>query len=628
VLSVVAMLLAAAPALPPECELPETRDVAVLSKLSKLDGTLSASLDAVATWCFDSSGAWSSGLKPKQGVAARESEPVGECKKAISACESAQAALMAALEWRGLAKAALLDFDRPYRGQKYAPKRTGLRETPNEAADCSARSRTDLFAMAQSRMDVARLMSLIQSEYANYKTWLYKGSLVCRNELKAAKKDPTRASVAVDKPNAPVLPGSAPAAGGREGEVASGPPTASGKTEPAATAAPGGHSGAAAAATTADAGRAAVVAAAGPGVGTAAAAADAGAAAAAPTEKPRAVALAIPVALPPEGPPPAASAGAPSRDAEVEAMLVRWRSYAARQAENEKDRDYTLGFLASREVRACRCSRVNAAAVVRALEHREGGETGLALLRADDAANTRCVECGLDAFGPWKSRSTKQCALVDGLTDYEISRLGASDDANGIPPRCFDDVLRARAAKAAKADAGRPVVALQVAQPAVTGTLTPMPAPQPQPVAQPTARPQPAGQPNAQPQPQGQPVASSGQAVPGGGNYGPPMTGPGVPAGGYDAFVPPAGFAPSIPREDGRMYVRLSMSATCTAEINPGPIQARTGDLLLVPFAARQLSVKSPCGGLAEIYWGREARPRFSEVFGRNQPLVFNFKAQ
>jgi hypothetical protein len=123
-------------------------------------------------------------------------------------------------------------------------------------------------------------------------------------------------------------------------------------------------------------------------------------------------------------------------------------------------------------------------------------------------------------------------------------------------------------------------------------------------------------------------VATAGQAVPGGGNYGPPMTGPGVQSGGYDAFVPPAAHAPSMPREDGRMYVRLSMSATCTAEINPGPIQARTGDLLLVPFAARQLSVKSPCGGLAEIYWGREARPRFSEVFGRNQPLVFNFKAQ
>ena len=616
------MLLAAVPALPPECELPETRDVAALSKLSKLDGTLSASLDAVATWCFDSSGTWTSGLKPKQGVAPRASEPVGECKKAISACESAQASLMAQLEWRGTAKAALADFDRPYRGNKYPPKRTGLRETPNEAADCNARVRSDLFAMAQARMDVARLTSLIQSEYANYKTWLYKSSLECRNEVNAAKKDPTRSAVAVDKPNAPSLPppkkeepvapapppkqelSAAPVAQPQAVAAAPLPPPKPVETKPAPAPAP--------VASTA----------------TVAPKPDAGTTAAAATEKPRSVALAIPVTLPAENPQPPAPA-TPSRDSELEAMLGRWRSYAARQAENEKDRDYTLGFLASRELRDCRCNRVNASAIVRALEKGEGGEAGLTLLRSDDAANTRCVECGLDAFGPWKRRAAKQCSLVDGLTDYEISRLGASDDANGIPPRCFDDVLRARAAKAGAADAGRPV-AMVPAQPAPV-----RPAPPPtQPVAQPTQPTQPYVAPTqptyAQPtQPSTQPGAvATGQAVPGGGNYGPPMTGPGVPAGGYDAFVPPAGFAPSMPREDGRMYVRLSMSATCTAEINPGPIQARTGDLLLVPFAARQLSVKSPCGGLAEIYWGREAKPRFSEVFGRNQPLVFNFKSQ
>jgi hypothetical protein len=620
-LSVAVMLLSAAPALPPECELPQTRDVAALSKLSKLDGTLSASLDAVATWCFDSGGTWTSGLKPKQGVAPRESEPVGECKKAIAACESAQASLMAQLEWRGTAKAALADFDRPYRGNKYAPKRTGLRETPNEAADCNARARSELFAMAQARMDVARLTSLIQSEYANYKTWLYKSSLECRNEVNAAKKDPTRSAVAVDKPNAPVLP---PA---KKEEPAAQP-------KPELTAAPAAPPQAVAAAPL----PAPKPAESKPALAPVSAAAvpaprpDAGtvAAAPAPVEKPRSVALAIPVTLPPESPSTTA-ATAPSRDSELEAMLVRWRSYAARQAENEKDRDYTLGFLASRELRDCRCSRVNASAIVRALEKGEGGEAGLTLLRAEDAANTRCVECGLDTFGPWKRRAAKQCALVDGLTDYEISRLGNSDDANGIPPRCFDDVLRARAAKAASTDAGRPV-ALVPAQPA-PAPVKPAPPAQPPPTAQPYVSPAqpyvaPAQPTHAQPAPQPAAPVASGQAVPGGGNYGPPMTGPGVPSGGYDAFVPPAGFAPSMPREDGRMYVRLSMSATCTAEISPGPIQARTGDLLLVPFAARSLSVKSPCGGLAEIYWGREAKPRFSEVFGRNQPLVFNFKSQ
>jgi hypothetical protein len=95
-----------------------------------------------------------------------------------------------------------------------------------------------------------------------------------------------------------------------------------------------------------------------------------------------------------------------------------------------------------------------------------------------------------------------------------------------------------------------------------------------------------------------------------------------------DTFVPPEAWAPIPPREDGRMYVRLSMSSACVAEIMPGPIQARTGDLLLVPYGAKNLAVRSPCGGLAEIYWGKEPKPRFSEVFGRNQALKFEFKTQ
>lgn len=610
-IALLAIALAAAPALPPECEPPATRDVAPLSKLAKLDGTLSAGLDSVATWCFDSGGAWTAGLKPKQGVPPKQSEPVGECKKAVAACESAQAALLAQAEWRALASAALGDLDRPFRGQRYPPKRTGLRETPNDAADCSARARADLFAQAQARMDLARLEALIQSEYANYKTWLYKKGLECRNEVNAAKKDPTRASVAVDKPNAPALPPPRPA----EPE-AKRPAVAAVAPQPGEAADAGAGSAQASKPAGADA-----------DAGPAQASRPAGAEA----DRGRAVSIGLPLPAPAEPPAERAPGTGTGRDSELEAMLSKWKAFAARQSEHEKDRDYTLGFLASRELRACRCSRVNAAAVVRALENREGGETGLALLRADDAANTRCIECALDAFGPWRSRASKQCALVDGLTDYEISRLGASDDANGIPPRCFDDVSRARAARA-PADAGRPVVALPAAQPQVA-TVRPMAPPQPaaggtQPAAGPRPQPQPAA-----PASPGGAVATAPQ--PGGstttaasGPHGPPLTGPGVAPQGYDPFVPPSAPAPAIPREDGRMYVRLSMSATCTAEINPGPIQARTGDLLLVPFAARQLSVKSPCGGLAEIYWGREPRPRVSEVFGRNQPLVFNFKAQ
>ena len=70
------------------------------------------------------------------------------------------------------------------------------------------------------------------------------------------------------------------------------------------------------------------------------------------------------------------------------------------------------------------------------------------------------------------------------------------------------------------------------------------------------------------------------------------------------------------------------LSSACVAEILPGPIQARTGDLLLVPYGAQHLAVRSPCGGLAEIYWGKEPKPRFSEVFGRNQAIKFEFKTQ
>ena len=65
-----------------------------------------------------------------------------------------------------------------------------------------------------------------------------------------------------------------------------------------------------------------------------------------------------------------------------------------------------------------------------------------------------------------------------------------------------------------------------------------------------------------------------------------------------------------------------------TANVTPGPIQARNGDLILVPFGAPTLDVKSPCGGVAEIYYGKEPTPRFSETFGRNQPVSFVFKAQ
>ncbi|MBL8951660.1 MAG: hypothetical protein JNK82_12840, partial [Myxococcaceae bacterium] len=163
-------LLTAAP-LPPECEQPELRDVLPLKQLAQLDGALSVGLDSVATWCFDPSGGWTGGQPPKPGKGKtkvdKDTPATGDCAKAIASCEASQkAADKRAL--RDLAGYALSDLERSYRGARYFPKRTGLKDKPNEKADCASKERSDLFAQAQARMDVARLTSQIQSEYANY----------------------------------------------------------------------------------------------------------------------------------------------------------------------------------------------------------------------------------------------------------------------------------------------------------------------------------------------------------------------------------------------------------------------------------------------------------------------------
>ena len=657
-LTLVAALLLTVPALPRECEPPAARDVVPLSKLGRLEGTLSAGLDSVATWCFDSSGAWVAGRKPKKAEAVPpDAEPEGECRRAVQSCEAAAKALEAAAPLRELAVAALAELDAPWREQRYVPKRAGLREALPDRIDCGARVRGELFAMAQARMDHARWASLVQSEYQNFRAWLVARSLECRNAVLAAKKDPTKIGVGAYRPEAPA--GLPP----QRGDAAEGPgggvPGADGgavATAPAGVAAAPAGVTAAAAGVTAAAGSAAPLlrADAGPGAlaawvrdggparadGAVAARPDAGALAAAPdagalpvaslkagdggsglAPAARAVALTVPVdvglaAGMPAG--PAAPAGG-SADEDA-ALLARWKDYAARQAEQEQDRDYIQGYLASRELRACRCQRVSASQVVRSLEAARSNVAALAQLRADDAVQSRCMECGLNAFSPWRTRATRQCALLDQLTEYELGRLEASDDANGLPPRCLDDARRKRGitARPGAPDAGaQPAGAPASPTVAAAGPKAPPGGPATGPATSPGA---------AGPSRGGAPAAPAPQAAQAG-PFGPPMTGPGVAPGGVDPYTPPSAFAPVMPREDGRMYVRLSMSSTCVAEISPGPIQARTGDLLLVPFGARQLTVKSPCGGLAEIYWGKEPRPRFSEVFGRQQPLVFDFKS-
>ncbi len=638
-------LLAAAP-LPPECEQPELRDVLPLKQLAQLDGALSVGLDSVATWCFDPGGSWTGGLLPQPGKgkvkASKDAAPTGDCAKAIASCESSlKAADKSTL--RELAATALKDLDRPYRGATYQAKRAGLKDKPNEKATCRSRERSELFSQAQARMDLARLTSQIQSEYANYKAWLMQESLKCRGDVATAKKaakDNTRLAVEnTPKPEAP------------KPEPKAEPPPKISATTSALTANE-----------------------------TAALKAE----------------------------PPPANWVTERETALARPMLEKWKYLAEQTARQETDRDYTLGFLASRELRACDCTRVNPAAIVRSIEKKEGGASGMALLQSEDGTNTRCTVCALDAYTAWKPRIEKQCRQMDQLTDFELEKLSQSDDANGIPPRCMDET-KARRAEAKRLEAEKKrkeeeeaarVRATMVAQPvpapadagvavAVKTQIPPLtalpPPPQPATGATPaTGGSAPAAAANAAPattasaappapaQPTsnpnlvtvngmtyyrpalgdaGVPVAAATPAV--GGSAAPPIaaaqtppppndtktvvtpspppTGPGIPvasAAPVESYVPPEAWAPIPPREDGRMYVRLSMSAACIAEITPGPIQARTGDLLLVPFGARQLAVKSPCGGLAEIYWGKEAKPRFSEVFPKNQAIKFEFKNQ
>lgn len=92
-------------------------------------------------------------------------------------------------------------------------------------------------------------------------------------------------------------------------------------------------------------------------------------------------------------------------------------------------------------------------------------------------------------------------------------------------------------------------------------------------------------------------------------------------------FLKPSDYAPIPSREEGRVYVRVFTSSACVAEVLPGPVVARTGDLLPVPLSASEITVRGACGGFAEIYFGREEKPRVSESFARNQPLRLQFRA-
>jgi hypothetical protein len=250
-------------------------------------------------------------------------------------------------------------------------------------------------------------------------------------------------------------------------------------------------------------------------------------------------------------------------------MLEKWRYFFAEQHKIEQDGDWVSGFLASRELRDCRCTqRPVPGEIVRRLESKDR----VPQLEADDDKNTRCELCLLDAYPSWKTRAQKQCALALELSEFELGYLQRSDDGNGLPPRCVD-AARAKLS-------GKPVTSVS------GGSL-------------------------AQQQQQGK-----------GGNAAYIITrAPDAPPPSQGDFVKPSDYAPMPSREDGRVYVRIFTSAACVAEILPGPIQARTGDLLPVPTSARDVTVRGPCGGFVELYFGKEEKPRVSDSFARNQPL-------
>ncbi|MFZ5441597.1 MAG: hypothetical protein ACOZQL_16440, partial [Myxococcota bacterium] len=225
-LSLVVTLVVLAPEIPPECQAPPARDVSSLASFAQTCGSLSVGLDSIATWCFDSDGAWSGGNAAVKGKKPpTNAAPTGDCAKAIASCESARAAIPA--EQRQLLFDALGDLEKPFLGVKYKPKRSGLAERPPEVADCNAHDRSTLFSHAQARMDLARLASQVQSEYANFRTWLFAEGLKCAQAVARGEKDFLQKRVAIDTPvqggGTQTIPsGSGTTGGGTTGTAASG----------------------------------------------------------------------------------------------------------------------------------------------------------------------------------------------------------------------------------------------------------------------------------------------------------------------------------------------------------------------------------------------------------------------
>ncbi len=708
--SLVVTLVLSVPEVPPQCAAPPQRDMAPLTQFAQTSGSLSVGLDSVATWCFDSGGGWTGGGKKANANAA----PSGDCKKAIAACEGSKSAISS--DARQLMYDTLAEIDRPFLGVKYTPRRSGLAERPTESAECTAKERSTLFAHAQARMDLARLASVTQNEYANFRTWLFSEGLKCAQAVARGETDLTRRGIAVDAvvqgggtqkvpgskqpqtgagtagtagtsnstvgaangstgganvgggsavagsggPNTGAASGTAGSGGTNTGATTAGSGgvnsggsggsatagsggansgAAGGASGGSATAGSGGaNSGAAGGASggsaTAGSGGANTVAAGGAsggsatagsgGANTVAAGGASGGSATAGTggansggagAKSASVTgagvtgsagsknvggtsggsattgaggantatggtlVASAGTTGANGPrnPNTPFLGGPTAEREKalgSSMLEKWRYFLGEQQKLEGDIDWSGGFLASRELRDCRCVRPAPGEVVHKLEANPKDNA----VAADDDKNTRCELCLLDAYPRWKVRSQKQCALALELTEYELGVLQRSDDGNGLPQRCVDaakDKLAGNSGRAGKVTFGGD----GSTKPATGGHFIIM---------------------------KNEPPAAT------------PAPTPAAPAVAAVAAMPP--------REDGRKYVRVFTSSTCVAEMLPGPVEAHNGDVLPVPTTAGEITVRGSCGGIAELYFGKEEKPRVSEPFSKDKPLKLQFR--
>lgn len=596
-LSLLATLLLTAPEIPAQCQGPAAREMAPLTQFAQGSGSLSVGLDSVATWCFDSTGGWTGGGEKADPRAV----PIDDCKKAIESCESAKKALSP--DARKLLFDTLAELDQPFLGVKYQPKRSGLAERPPEGAECGGRDRALLFSSAQARMDLARLASVVQNEYANYRTWLFSEGLKCAQQVARDEKDPTRRGVAVD---AKVKGGGTQQVPGQPGEELSvaAPPTrvgtslvdagAGGLTVAAADAGAGRLTAAGA---DAGAGRLAIAgASSSPDAGRSLPLSfDAGALAVAgvivqPLDGGRAAVVTYDagvasgrVATVTQ---PGSYVGGPTAEREralSSSMVEKWRYFLSEQQKIEGDPDWLAGFLASRELRDCRCPlpRPVPGELVRRLSNNDR----VAQLEQDDERTTRCELCLLDSYPKWKARAQKQCALLKELTPYEIEVLQRSDDGNGLPPRCID---------AAKQ---------KVDPPSRTGVVR-------------------LGNDGAPPEPQR--PANNGHFVILQVDAGVPVA---APAPVQPVVLQPVASATSPQREVGRVYLRVSMSRACMAEVlMPQAIAVHDGDVLPVPISARELVVRGACGGIAELLYGKDENPKVSEPFSSDKPVHFKFR--